>query len=95
MSDTNEPDVLRTLLDRLDPAVLRAWHGRSLLTTGHATAREIDTLCGLAGFFQAADRARVRTPLFPDELGTRSSSISPRVPVPAGRAPRPGWVPIP
>jgi N-acetylornithine carbamoyltransferase len=64
----SQPNVLQTILDRLDPVVLRAWQGRSLFTTCDATAREIDTLCGLADWFQAADRTRVRTPLFPDQL---------------------------
>jgi knotted carbamoyltransferase YgeW len=53
---------------RLEPEILDALHGRSMLRTQDWTTAEIDTLCALAETLQSLDR-RGRVPaLFPQEL---------------------------
>lgn len=56
------------LLPALDPKVLAALHGRSLLVTRDWSAAEIGTLLAVASRFEAADRAGRATSLLPDEL---------------------------
>ena len=53
---------------RLDAELLRALHGRSLLTTREWTTAELDVLLAVAERFEAADRARRSTTFLPDEL---------------------------
>jgi len=55
-------------LPALDPKVLGALHGRSLLVTREWSASEIDALLAVASRFEAADRAGRSTALLPDEL---------------------------
>jgi len=56
-------------LAALDDARLSAFLGRSLLTTREGSRETLDALLALAEAFQALDRAGVRTPLLPQELG--------------------------
>lgn len=58
----------RELVARLDDATLRGLWDRSMLLTSEWTRQELDALCTLAETFEALDRARVPTPLFPNEL---------------------------
>ena len=53
---------------RLDSDLLRALHGRSLLTTREWTTAELDVLLAVAARLEAADRARRSTAFLPDEL---------------------------
>lgn len=55
-------------LPALDPKVLAALHGRSLLVTRDWSAPEIDALLAVASRFEAADRAGRATDLLPNEL---------------------------
>ncbi len=52
----------------LDPEVLSALRGRSLLTTHEWTVAELDTLLGVAVALERRDRAGRSTALLPDEL---------------------------
>jgi knotted carbamoyltransferase YgeW len=57
-----------TALPALDPKVVDALHGRSLLVTRDWSAAEIDALLAVASRFEAADRTGRSTALLPDEL---------------------------
>jgi len=52
----------------LDPAILNALHGRSLLLTRDWSSAELDALLAVASRFEAADRAGRSTAMLPDEL---------------------------
>jgi len=56
------------MTNHLDATALAALHGRSLLQTQEWSARELDTLLGLASRLEALDRAGHGTALLPDEL---------------------------
>ncbi len=53
----------------IDPAVVEGLYGRSMLLTQDWSTPEIEALAAIATRLEAMDRAGVRTPLFPDELG--------------------------
>ncbi len=55
-------------LPRLDADLLKALHGRSLMTTREWTGPELETLFAVASRFEAADRSRRSTAMLPDEL---------------------------
>jgi len=52
----------------LDPAILHALYGRSLLLTRDWSSAELDALLAVASRFEAADRAGRSTAMLPDEL---------------------------
>ena len=58
----------RQAVARLDARTLTALRGRSLLLTTQWSSQELEAICGLAEAFEALDRAKVATPLFPCEL---------------------------
>jgi knotted carbamoyltransferase YgeW len=55
-------------LPALDPGVVDALYGRSLLVTREWSSAEIDALLAVASRFEAADRGGRSTALLPDEL---------------------------
>jgi knotted carbamoyltransferase YgeW len=57
-----------TALPALDPRVVEALFGRSLLVTRDWSAAEIDALLAVASRFEAADRSGRSTALLPNEL---------------------------
>lgn len=60
--------MIERLIERLRATVDRDLTGASLLLTRDWSSERIDATCLLAEIFETLDRARVRTPLFPDEL---------------------------
>jgi knotted carbamoyltransferase YgeW len=58
----------RNLLERLDGAALGNLHGRSMLLTQDWSDSDLAAVCLLAEAFEAMDRARMPTELFPNEL---------------------------
>jgi len=66
--ETAPTRVARETIETLDPRVLESLVGRSLFLTSDWSFPQIETLARVAGVFQQLDRARVRTPLFPEEL---------------------------
>jgi knotted carbamoyltransferase YgeW len=61
-------DDLRGRVGRLADAALRGLHERSMLLTREWSQPELEVLCALAETFEAMDRARVATPLFPNQV---------------------------
>lgn len=59
---------LRTRIDGLNDDTLTALVGRSLLQTPQWSSEQIETLCAVAETFEGFDRARIKTPLFTEEL---------------------------
>jgi knotted carbamoyltransferase YgeW len=57
-----------SLIEKLNPDVLNGLHGRSMLLTREWSRPEIDAVLDLVGLFEAADRERRSTALFPNEL---------------------------
>lgn len=55
-------------VERLDGQTLGALRGRSMLLTQSWGVRDLEAVCALAEAFEALDRAKVKTPLFPHEL---------------------------
>ena len=64
----NLVEKARSLLERLDETALGGLHGRSMLLTEDWSDSDLDAVCLLAEAFEAMDRARIPTALFPDEL---------------------------
>jgi knotted carbamoyltransferase YgeW len=64
----NHVEKARNLLERLDGAALGNLHGRSMLLTQDWSDSDLAAVCLLAEAFEAMDRARMPTELFPNEL---------------------------